>query len=252
MANGSGGSWEDYAASQGMGGVTGTVFPVQKRVVYGYGNNLSDEEKQTIFTQIARTGAPSDPKAGSTYSGQYLVDQNRLIARKPYSEQDIVDELYGMDDAKRSSILTLLYSRGFYDSGKPSSTGIRRSDQTAFGNFLDFANFKGYTYEPLLAEVTALPVTNGGGGGAGYRAPAAEDVTSYLRQASLEKLGRTMTKEDVDKAVAAIQSDAVKRGPDAPQLSVAAEQQVLETDPNRAKSVKYRRAIDVAMNLLGA
>jgi hypothetical protein len=44
----------------------------------------------------------------------------------------------------------------------------------------------------------------------------------------------------------------VKRGPDAPQLSVAAEQQVLETDPNRAKSVKYRRAIDVAMNLLGA
>jgi hypothetical protein len=104
----------------------------------------------------------------------------------------------------------------------------------------------------LLAEVIALPVTNGGGGGAGYRAPAAEDVTAYLRQASLEKLGRTMTKEDVDKAVAAIQADAVKRGPDAPQLSVAAEQQVLETDPNRAKSVKYRRAIDVAMNLLGA
>ena len=252
MANGSGGSWEDFAASQGMGGVTGTVFPVQKRVVYGYGNNLSDEEKQTIFTQIARTGAPSDPKAGSTYAGQYLVDENRFIARKPYSQQDIVDELYGMSDAKRSSILTLLYSRGFYDSGKPSSTGIRRNDQTAFGNFLDFANFKGYTYEPLLAEVTALPVTNGGGGGAGYRAPAAEDVTAYLRQASLEKLGRTMTKEDVDKAVAAIQADAVKRGPDAPQLSVAAQQQVLETDPNRAKSVKYRRAIDVAMNLLGA
>jgi hypothetical protein len=104
----------------------------------------------------------------------------------------------------------------------------------------------------LLAEVIALPVTNGGGGGAGYRAPAAEDVTAYLRTASLEKLGRTMTKEDVDKAVTAIQADVVKRGPDAPQLSVAAEQQVLETDPNRAKSVKYRRAIDVAMNLLGA
>ena len=252
MSNGSGGSWEEFAASQGMGGVTGAVYPVQKRVVYGYGTNLSDEEKQTIFTQIARTGAPSDPKAGSTYSGQYLVDENRFVARKPYSQQDIVDELYGMSDAKRSSILTLLYSRGFYDSGKPSSTGIRRSDQTAFKNFLDFANFKGYTYEPLLAEVVALPATNGGGGSAGYRAPAAEDVTEYLRQASLEKLGRTMTKEDVDKAVAAIQADAVSRGPSAPALSVAAEQQVVEADPNRAKSVKYRRAIDVAMNLLGA
>ena len=103
-----------------------------------------------------------------------------------------------------------------------------------------------------MAEVTALPVTNGGGGGAGYRAPAAEDVTEYLRQASLEKLGRTMTKEDVDKAVAAIQADAVRRGPSAPALSVAAEQQVEQADPNRAKSVKYRRAIDVAMNLLGA
>ena len=146
----------------------------------------------------------------------------------------------------------MLYSRGFYDSGKPSSTGIRRSDQTAFGNFLDFANFKGYTYEPLLAEVTALPVTNGGGGGAGYRAPAAEDVTAYLRTASLEKLGRTMTKEDIDRAVSVIQADAVKRGPDAPQLSVAAAQQVSEIDPIREKSGKYRRAIDVAMNLLGA
>ena len=244
--------FDEYAASQGMGGVTGAVYPVQKRVVYGYGANLSDQDKQNIFTQIARTGAPSDPKAGSTYSGQYLVDENRFVARKPYSQQDVVDELYGMSDTKRSSILTLLYSRGFYDSGKPSTTGIRRSDQTAFKNFLDFANFKGYTYEPLLAEVIALPATNGGGGSAGYRAPAAEDVTAYLRQASLEKLGRTMTKEDVDKAVAAIQADAVKRGPDAPQLSVAAAQQVEQADPNRAKSVKYRRAIDVAMNLLGA
>jgi len=63
-----------------------------------------------------------------------------------------------------------------------------------------------------------------------------------------------MTKDDVDTAIAAIQKQQIDRASskmDAPSLSVAAEQQVSAADPNREKSVRFRRGIDIAMNLLG-
>jgi HrpA-like RNA helicase len=94
-------------------------------------------------------------------------------------------------------------------------------------------------------------MVKGLGGGTKYRVSAPEDITEYLRQASLEKLGRTMSKADVDKAIAAIQQVERTKGPDAPAMSVAAAQQVSAADPDREKSVRFRRGIDIAMNLLG-
>ena len=60
-----------------------------------------------------------------------------------------------------------------------------------------------------------------------------------------------MSKADVDKAIAAIQQTERTKGPDAPAISVAAAQQVSAADPDREKSVRFRRGIDIAMNLLG-
>jgi len=92
---------------------------------------------------------------------------------------------------------------------------------------------------------------NGAGGGAGYRVTPSEDIGAYLRKASLERLGRTMSKADVDKAIAAIQGVERTQGPQAPNIGVMAEQQVVKLNPNEDKAVRFRRAIDVAMNLLG-
>ena len=52
-------------------------------------------------------------------------------------------------------------------------------------------------------------------------------------------------------AVAAIQQVERTKGPDAPAMQVAAAQQVSAADPDREKSVRFRRGIDIAMNLLG-
>jgi len=145
----------------------------------------------------------------------------------------------------------LLYSRGFYGKNKPSLTGTLSADRSAFKEFLVYANSRGYTWQALIPEITAMPMVKGMGGSTKYRVSAPEDITEYLRQASLEKLGRTMSKEDVDKAIAAIQQVERTKGPGAPAMSVAAAQQVSAADPDREKSVRFRRGIDIAMNLLG-
>ena len=224
------------------------------RSVAGFGENISDVEKETIGKQLIKTGSPGDPRAGRQYQGSYLVDDRGLIARKPYDpNKDVETEMYGMlaDDKLRLTVQSLLYSRGFYGSSKPSQAGTLSVDRSAFKEFLNYANSEGYTWKPLLAKISAMPMVKGLGGGSKYRVSAPEDITEYLRQASLEKLGRTMSKADVDKAIAAIQQTERTKGPDAPAISVAAAQQVSAADPNREKSVRFRRGIDIAMNLLG-
>lgn len=224
-----------------------TDYKLRYRPVYGFGKGISDTEKATLDQQIVRT-----PKQARQYNGAYLVDDQGFIARKPYDpNKDVEGELYAMDDATRATIQSLLYSRGFYGSSKPSRTGTMSADRSAFKEFLNYANSEGYTWKPLLAKISAMPMTTGGTGGSRYRVSAPEDITEYLRKASLEKLGRTMSKDDVDKAIAAIQQVERTKGPDAPAMSVAAAQQVSAADPDREKSVRFRRGIDIAMNLLG-
>ena len=234
-----------------------TDYELRYRTVYGFGENIVDTEKATLEQQFKKTGStygprPGSLRPGSLYKGSYLVDDRGLIARKPYDpNKDVEGELYAMDDATRATVQSLLYSRGFYGSSKPSRTGTMSADRTAFKEFLNYANSEGYTWKPLLAKVSSMPMVQGMGGGSRYRVSAPEDITEYLRQASLEKLGRTMSKEDVDKAIAAIQQVERTKGPDAPAMQVAATQQVSAADPNREKSVRFRRGIDIAMNLLG-
>jgi len=106
---------------------------------------------------------------------------------------------------------------------------------------------------PLLQElITAAPVYSGSGGaGSRYRTSPKENVAEYLRTASLEKLGRTMNKADIDKAIVAIQQQEATRGPSAPALSVMAGQQVSQLQGGAEKAVRFRKAIDAAMSIVG-
>jgi hypothetical protein len=243
----------DWSAFFG-GGQTdlGEDFPYQNRVVRGFGPNILPEQEATIRQKLKYYGMPGGKKTASVYQGEFLVDGQGLVVRAPYDvEADSYNELYGMSDAKRQTILNLLYSRGFYGTGKPSATGTLAKDRSAFKEFLQYANSKGRTWDVTLANVVADPNRVTIGGGAGYRTTPKEDLTEYLRKASLERLGRTMKKADIDKAIAAIQAQERALGPQAPATSVMAEKQVVELNPNQDKAVKFRRAIDVAMNLLG-
>ena len=247
--------FEQFAAQEGgFSGSTGgfgslTAYP--KRTIVGFDPTIAPETQQAVSPQIQMVG-PGGRRVGATYDGEFLVNENRQIARAPYGEEDVYNELYAMKDGERLNTLRLLQSRGFYGTGKPSGAGTLSRDRTAFKEFLSYANAKGYTWKPLLQElITAGPVYSGSGGGAKYRTSPAENITEYLRTSSLEKLGRTMSKADIDKAIAAIQQQEATRGPQAPALSVMAGQQVSQLQGGAEKAVRFRKAIDAAMSIVG-
>ena len=243
--------FEEYAASEGgvdFSGLAGASvdYDVPARAFKGFSGNVTAAEQLTLSKKLSRFGPQQ------VYKGSYLVNESGLIDKKPYNpNKDVYTEMYSMDTTTLRSYQSLLYSRGFYGKNKPSATGTLSADRSAFKEFLTYANSRGYTWQALIPEIAAMPMVKGMGGSTKYRVSAPEDITEYLRQASLEKLGRTMSKEDVDKAIAAIQQVERTRGPDAPAMSVAAAQQVSAADPDREKSVRFRRGIDIAMNLLG-
>jgi hypothetical protein len=248
--------FEQFAAQEGgFVGSTGgfgslTAYP--KRVFVDFDPAISQQQRQAIIGQVSYYGKPGGQEAAPIYSGEFLVNENRLIARAPYGEEDVYNELYAMRDGERLNTLRLLQSRGFYGTGKPSATGTLSKDRTAFKEFLSYANAKGYTWKPLLQElITASPVYSGSGGGARYRTSPAENITEYLRTSSLEKLGRTMDKALIDKAIAAIQREEATKGPSAPSLSVMAGQQVSQLQGGAEKAVRFRKAIDAAMSIVG-
>jgi hypothetical protein len=246
--------FEQFAASEGgfySTGGFGSLTAYPKRPIVGFDPTIDPQTQQAVSSQIQMVG-PGGRRVGVTYSGEFLVNENRQIARAPYGEEDVYNELYAMKDGERLNTLRLLQSRGFYGTGKPSGTGTLSRDRTAFKEFLSYANAKGYTWKPLLQElITASPVYSGSGGGARYRTSPSENVAEYLRTASLEKLGRTMSKADIDKAVAAIQQQEATRGPSAPALSVMAGQQVSQLQGGAEKAVRFRKAIDAAMSIVG-
>ena len=247
--------FEQFAAQQGgfySTGGFGSLTAYPKRPIVGFDPTINPETQQAVSSQIEMVG-PGGRRVGVTYNGEFLVNENRQIARAPYGEEDIYNELYSMKDGERLNTLRLLQSRGFYGSGKPSATGTLSKDRTAFKEFLSYANAKGYTWKPLLQElITAAPVYGGSGGaGSRYRTSPKENVAEYLRTASLEKLGRTMSKADIDKAIAAIQQQEATRGPQAPALSVMAGQQVSQLQGGAEKAVRFRKAIDAAMSIVG-
>lgn len=250
--------FEQFAAQEGgfySTGGFGSLSAYPKRPIVGFDPTIDPQTQQAVSSQIQMVdsgGRPGGRPLGVTYSGEFLVNENRQIARAPYGEEDIYNELYSMKDGERLNTLRLLQSRGFYGTGKPSATGTLSKDRTAFKEFLSYANAKGYTWKPLLQElITAAPVYSGAGGGSRYRTSPAENITEYLRTSSLEKLGRTMDKALIDKAIAVIQREEATRGPQAPALSVLAAQQVSQLQGGAEKAVRFRKAIDAAMSIVG-
>lgn len=244
---------DEFAQGESGTGVLGSVTPYPKRVFTGFSPTISEQQKVAIKASVGYYGKPGGKDYAPVYSGEFLVDSNRLIARPPYSDEDVANELFKMRDGERLSTLDLLKTRGFYGNGKPSRVGTLSVDRTAFGEFLDYANKKGYTWQSLMREVADAAATYSGSGGSGsrIRVTPKEDIAAYLRKSSLERLGRTMNKADVDRAIAAIQQQEISKGANAPSTSVMAEQQVSRLQGGAEKAVRFRRAIDAAMSIVG-
>lgn len=224
-------------------------FRYKPRTVNAIDQRLTAAEQQQINGKMVYTGVADRP--GRIYTGEYLVDSAGVISRAPYDPKvEAKDLLYQMDPDVRANTLSVLSKAGLYGSSKPTLSGLKDRDRSAMEDFLTYANAEGLTWDLLLGQMMVGKRLPGGTitGGAKYRVSSAEDIGQYLRKASLERLGRTMTRDDVDTAIAAIQRQ--QAAGQAPSLAQAAQQQVSQLNPGMERAVSFRRTIDKAMSLL--
>lgn len=225
----------------------GKEFPYPVRPIKGVVPELSPIAQLDI-----RRGATPDRLA---YGGHLLVNEKGFVARQPYDpEKDARRELFALkDDVQRASILSLLHSRGFYGDSKPSQgalSGVRfeYEDLNAMASLLYVANSKGSTWQPIVAQVAAMPSVAVGGGGSRVRVTSSEDLGVYLREESFRQLGRNLTKQELQQAIAGIQNQQRQRAAssmDAPNVQVAAQQAVSGVDPARRSAMKLGRALEL-------
>lgn len=225
----------------------GKEFPYPVRPIQGVAPELS-----AIAQLDIRRGATPDRLA---YGGHLLVNEKGLVSRQPYDpEKDARRELFALkDDVQRASILSLLHSRGFYGDSKPSQgalSGVRfeYEDLNAMASLLYVANSKGSTWQPIIAQVAAMPSVAVGGVGSRVRVTSSEDLGVYLREESFRQLGRNLTKQELQQAIAGIQNQQRQRAAssmDAPNVQVAAQQAVAGVDPARRSAMKLGRALEL-------
>lgn len=224
-------------------------FRYKPRTVNAIDQRLTAAQQEQINGKMVYTGVAD--RTGRIYTGEYLVDSGGIISRAPYNAKvEAKDLLYQMNPDVRATTLSVLSRAGIYGSSKPTRSGLGSRDLSAMEDFLTYANAEGLTWDLLLGQMMIGKRLPGGTitGGATYRVSSAEDITEYLRKASLERLGRTMTRDDVDTAIAAIQRQQASGR--APSLAQAAQQQVSELNPGMEQAVSFRRTIDKAMSLL--
>lgn len=232
--------------------ILGKDFPYATRTVTGIKPGL----EQIAFPDIKRTGSVDRPMR---YGGHLLVDQNGNIARNPYDpvKESRVELTKIAGTAVGSSVLNLLASRGYYGvNGKPSQSALagtrfEQKDLQAMEDLLYYANSRGSTWEPLIAELAVMPAVQGTGGGTRVRVTSAEDLGVYLREESFRQLGRNLTKSELQQAISNIQNQQRQRAAsaqDAPSVQTAAQMQVAGVDPNRAAAMRLGRALELLVS----
>jgi len=189
------------------------------------------------------------------YKGSLLVDEKNRLARPQY---DVRSEPLGLlrqitEPADRRTILSTLYQKGFYTSGKPSINGFSAADQNAMANLLEYANSMGRTYNVALLEVATLENERGLGGAASVRVTAKEDVREYANRDALELLGRTLSRQEfrsVLQQVYAQERGAAGRGEQQATLGTLTSQAVQRVAPREVQLNDAADAIDILREML--
>ena len=205
----------------------------------------------TITTQASPyTGLPDGYMAESGHKAKPIKDAAGQIT---FSDYDLTKDsnviLGSMDEVTRNRVLTELYKRGGYSSGKPGN-GFSDRDRAAFSDLLLYSNVKGIPWNAAFYKFQKdVPIVSGQGVG---RAPAItprQDVARSVDSAAIQELGRKFTDQVTGNLVKQIQGreaggDKTSLG----SMSVAAAGKVA---PDEAEAYKFAQYAQVFERLLG-
>lgn len=188
------------------------------------------------------------------YTGGLLVDEKNRLARTQY---DVNGEPLGLlrslgSNAERSSLLNLLYQKGFYTSGKPSSNGYSNQDQNAIGGLLEYSNSMGRTWQVARLEIQSLENERNLGGAASVRVTSREDIRKYVTSDSLAMLGRVPTRQEFQEMLQFIQNRerSVVSGSQQASLSSLSSMAVQQVAPREVQVNDAADGIDIFREML--
>ena len=195
-------------------------------------------------------GPPTQRSISAGYVGQQLVNKSGAIARGQYDpDAEAVSELSRLSTTDRTDLQNKLASLGLYGkNGRASGgTGFDSTDLSVMREFLNYANSKGLTVDAalptLLSEVK--PVV---GTGRVIRTTAKQNIRSVLQETTQKILGRSLSPNEIEKFVKTYERMEITEamgGVRAPNLAVAAEQQVQQRFGPEAQAVGALGLFDI-------
>jgi hypothetical protein len=197
------------------------------------------------------TSAKARALAGPTsfgYVGTNLVSGDGSITRGQYNAKaEAFGELAKIKDpAARITFLKSLQSRGLYNGGKVSSTGLDSQDLGAMEVFLNFANVQGVTSDVAINQLqTMFPSA---GGGRTIRTTAATDIRAVFKNATRSILGRDLNPDEIEKFVKSYQGKEIvegQGGAKAPTIANAAEEAVMQQNSGEANAMGMSNLMDL-------
>lgn len=175
------------------------------------------------------------------YEGQSLVDANGVITRGQYNiNTEAYSELARFKNvADRKQLLNRLAAIGLYGDQKPSATGFASRDLNAVQDLMLYANSRGRTLDVAVQMLAAE------GGGASYtgrtfRPTPKQDLKAVFKQTAQSVLGRNPSDKELQRFIRSYQGmerTEAYGGEAAPNVSVAAEQQIVAQNPDEAAAV---------------
>ena len=195
-------------------------------------------------------GPPTQRNISAGYIGQQLVNKSGAIARGQYDpDSEAVSELSRLSTTDRTDLQNKLASIGLYGkNGRASGgTGFDSTDLSVMREFLNYSNSKGLTIDAalptLLSEVK--PVV---GTGRVIRTTAKQNIRSVLQETTQKILGRSLSPNEIEKFVKTYERMEITEatgGVRAPNLAVAAEQQVQQQFGPEAQAVGALGLFDI-------
>lgn len=210
---------------------------------------------ETQFTGARLTGPgtaapPALRNIQAGYIGQQLVGKSGTIERGQYdADSEAVSELSKMTAAQRIDFQNKLSARGLYGkNGRPQGgTGFDSTDISVMREFLNYSNSQGLTREVALSRFLT-EIQPSVGMGRTIRTTAKQDIRSVFQDTTQKILGRNVSPDEIEKFVKAYERMEISEatgGVRAPNINVAAEQQVQQQFGPEAEAVQALGFLDI-------
>jgi hypothetical protein len=224
---------------------------------------MSTDFGSTPYTGVPSGYTPPSRMVSGTYSPSYSGITTAAGEQLPFYDitKDAGVFLANLSDTNRTTVLNVLYQKGFYGSSTPGN-GLSDKDRSVFADLLWYANTQGVEWFEAFTQLgTKLPdvVQQSGYSRRQYTVSNPSDIKAVVQQTSQQILGRKLMDTEADELVAAYQQQQIagQRAmgsivTQAPGADVFTEGEIQQQYAGEADAMQYLSFADQLAQMIGA